>query len=75
MTAEIHISRVEDTIAIPNQALFKEGDGDWVYVRDGGDWIRTPVQLGLRGATRSEVVSGLSAGDRIALYPPEEHGS
>ncbi|MFC1776793.1 efflux RND transporter periplasmic adaptor subunit, partial [Pseudomonadota bacterium] len=71
VTAEIHISRIEDTIAIPNQAMFQDETGDWVLVRNGSGLEKRSVSLGLRGANRSEVVSGLQAGDEIALYPPE----
>jgi multidrug efflux pump subunit AcrA (membrane-fusion protein) len=75
VTAEIHISRVEDTIAVPNQAIFKDEQGDWVLLRDGGELIRQPVELGVRGANRSQVLTGLTEGDRIALFPPEREPS
>ena len=70
VTAEIHISRIEDTIAIPNQALFQDETGDWVLVRNSRVFKKRSVKLGLRGANRSQVVSGLEDGDEIALYPP-----
>lgn len=70
ITAVIHINRVADTIAIPNQALFQDEAGDWVLIRDGSNLERKKVTLGLRGANRSQVTWGLEAGDEIALYPP-----
>jgi HlyD family secretion protein len=70
VTATIHISRIKDTIAIPNQALFQDETGDWVLARNGKDLEKRNVKLGLRGANRSEVVSGLEEGDEIALYSP-----
>jgi multidrug efflux pump subunit AcrA (membrane-fusion protein) len=70
VTAVIHINRVEDTIAIPNQALFQDAAGDWVLIRDGNSLERRKVTLGLRDANRSQVTSGLESGDEIALYPP-----
>jgi HlyD family secretion protein len=70
LTANIHISRINDTIAIPNQALFQDETGDWVLARNGRDLEKRNVKLGLRGANRSEVVSGLEEGDEIALYSP-----
>jgi multidrug efflux pump subunit AcrA (membrane-fusion protein) len=72
VTAEIHISSVRDAIAIPNQALFREGEAEWVLVRDGGDLVRREVELGIRGANRSQVVNGLEPGDEVALFPPRE---
>ncbi len=70
VTAVIHINRVEDTIAIPNQALFQDEAGDWVLIRDGNNLNRRKVTIGLRDANRSQVTSGLKSGDEIALYPP-----
>ncbi len=75
VTANIHISRVDEAIAVPNQALFREDDTDWVLVREGGKLVRRDVRLGLRGPNRSEVVQGLTAGDEIALFPPESSAS
>ncbi len=71
VTATIHISRVEQAIAVPNQALFREDERDWVLVRDGGRLARRDVTLGLRGPNRSQVVDGLDPGDEVALFPPE----
>ncbi len=70
VTATVHISRVDDAIAVPNQALFRENEQDWVLVRDGNQLIRRDVRLGLRGPNRSQVVEGLRAGEEIALFPP-----
>jgi HlyD family secretion protein len=70
--AEIHISRIDNTIAIPNQALFQKAGEDWVLTLDGNDFDKRKVTLGIRGANRSQITSGLQSGDEIALYPPEE---
>lgn len=71
VTATINISRVADAIAIPNQALFREEEQDWVLVMDGGELVRRDVRLGLRGPNRSQVVDGLAPGEEVALFPPE----
>jgi multidrug efflux pump subunit AcrA (membrane-fusion protein) len=70
--AEIHISRIDETIAVPNQVLFQGGEGDWVLVLEGRDLNRRSVTLGTRGAYRSQVTAGLEPGDEIALHPPEQ---
>jgi multidrug efflux pump subunit AcrA (membrane-fusion protein) len=75
VTAEIHISRIEDTIAVPNQAVFQDDEGDWVLLRNGSKLVRRPVSLGVRGANRSQVLTGLQTGDEIALFPPGEADS
>jgi multidrug efflux pump subunit AcrA (membrane-fusion protein) len=70
--AEIHISRIDEAIAVPNQVLFQGGEGDWLFVLEGGDLKKRSVTLGTRGAYRSQVTAGLEPGDEIALHPPEQ---
>ena len=72
VTATINISEVADTVAVPNQALYREGEQDWVLVREAGELVRRDVDLGLRGPNRSEVGGGLEPGDQGALFPPGE---
>ena len=72
VTAEIHITRINETISVPNQALFQGESGDWVLVKNGRGLEKRNVTLGVRGANRSQVLAGLDNGDEIALYPPEE---
>jgi multidrug efflux pump subunit AcrA (membrane-fusion protein) len=70
VSAVIAIDRIENTIFIPNQTIFSDGSGDWVYVRKGGNLVRREIQLGLRGANRSQILSGLEKGTEVALYLP-----
>jgi HlyD family secretion protein len=70
--AEIHINRIDEAIAVPNQVLFQGGEGDWVLVLEGGDLKKRSVTLGARGAYRSQVTAGLEPGDEIALHPPDQ---
>jgi HlyD family secretion protein len=70
VTAEITVRKLDDTIAIPNQALFQKDDSNWVLLHKGSKLEHQTVQLGVRGANRSQVVDGLQAGDEIALFPP-----
>jgi len=72
VTATIAINRIEDTIFVPNQAIFSDGSGDWVLLRKGGNLEKHEINLGLRGANRSQIISGLEKGAKIALFPPAE---
>ncbi|MCP4046714.1 MAG: HlyD family efflux transporter periplasmic adaptor subunit, partial [Gammaproteobacteria bacterium] len=72
VSAIIAINRIADTIYIPNQAVFSDSGGEWVFVKDGRNLVRKEIKLGLRGANRSQVVSGLDKKAEIALYPPEK---
>jgi hypothetical protein len=69
--AEIFIRQLPAALAVPNQSVFKEHDQAWVLVRRGDVLERRAVQLGVRGAYRSQVLNGLEAGDEIALFLPE----
>jgi multidrug efflux pump subunit AcrA (membrane-fusion protein) len=75
VSAVIAIDRIENAIYVPNQAIFSDANGDWVLVEDGAELVKREIQLGLRGANRSQVVGGLEKDDRIALFPPTQNGS
>lgn len=72
VSAVIAIDKIEKAIFIPNQAIFSDGSGDWVLTLKAGNLVRREIQLGLRGANRSQVVSGLEEDDEVALVPPME---
>ncbi|MEM9302366.1 MAG: efflux RND transporter periplasmic adaptor subunit [Pseudomonadota bacterium] len=72
VTVEIIAADVPDALALPNQAIFQEGDSAWVYRGDGSDFERVPVTLGVRGSARSQVVAGVDAGDVVALIEPAQ---
>jgi HlyD family secretion protein len=72
VTATIAIKRIKDTIFVPNQAIFSDGSGDWVLLRKGGGLEKQEIELGLRGANRSQIISGLEKDAKIALFPPAE---
>jgi HlyD family secretion protein len=54
-------------LMIPNGAFFNDTGGNWVFVVDssGRGASRRKVQLGRRNADFIEVLSGLSAGERV----------
>jgi RND family efflux transporter MFP subunit len=75
VSAVILIDRVSDAIAVPNQALYRDNERDWVMLRRGDRLERRDVRLGLRGPNRSQVVEGLSPGDEVALFMPGNPGA
>lgn len=61
-----------DVLAVPTGALFQQ-DGSWyAFVADGGEAVRTEVQLGERSADAAVVEAGLEEGDRVILFPSGE---
>jgi hypothetical protein len=70
VTARIVVERSDGTVSVPNQALFRKGGDNWVFVAGGGGFEKRAVRLGARGLTRTVVVAGLAAGERVALSEP-----
>ncbi len=78
MSADVRVRLTEraSALTVPDEAVVAEGDQAFVY-RVGADSTvaRVPVTLGAREASRVEVSSGLSAGDRVVraghqkIYP------
>lgn len=67
----LHLQQADTGISVPNIALRDRGGETFVYVRDGGGFVRRTVELGVRGPSRSEVASGLADGDVVALAPDD----
>lgn len=70
LTANVAIrtARAQDAPTLPRAAVFREQDAEYVWTRDDeGLARRTPVEVGVRGADRVEIVSGLDVGDEALL--------
>lgn len=67
----IIVSARENVLKVPTSSLFRH-EGDWaVYVVENGRAVRRTVQLGERNSLEAEVVSGLSEGERLIVYPSD----
>ncbi|MFY9719508.1 MAG: efflux RND transporter periplasmic adaptor subunit, partial [Candidatus Cybelea sp.] len=53
------------TIAVPNDAVVRQGGATYVYVVRKGNAYKQPVRIGFSNETSSTVASGLSAGDVV----------
>lgn len=69
--AEILLGRVEDTVNIPVQAVFRQGPVAYVYVEATGGFAQRQVSLGQASETLIEVVSGVAPGERVLLREPK----
>jgi len=58
--------------AIPRSALLRSASGTFVYVVNGGTYLRTAVVTGAESADSIEVVDGLYAGDEVVTHPVEQ---
>ena len=71
VTASIRVAAVDDAVALPKIALRRENGESGVYVLAGDKLAWRAVKLGIASAVDTQVVSGLQAGDWVAL-PPQD---
>ena len=64
--ADIIVATKDHALTIPASAVMDDGT---VYRLKGSNYIKTKVKLGLQNDTLSEVLSGLSEGDTVAIDP------
>ena len=67
ITAEIRTGVAENALSIPKEAIRREGGESTVFVLEGDKIVRRQVKTGVSSVTRSQIVSGLSGGDSVAL--------
>lgn len=67
--ARIHLRRSEQALSVPNVALGSAAGQSYVHIKQGGEWVRRDVTLGVRGPARAEVLQGLAVGDEVLLTP------
>ncbi len=62
----------DDVLKVPTGALFRRGTEWMVFAVDEGAAHLRAVEIGRNSGTEAEVLSGLSEGDRVIVYPPDE---
>ena len=56
----------ENVVAVPSRCIHKAGDLVYVYVvNEAGDRVTRYVEIGLEGDTYTEILSGLSEGEKV----------
>ena len=64
----IETGRKDNVLSVPKAAVHRAGDKIYVYVVDEDGYRRyREVQIGLEGDSRIEILSGLSAGEIVAV--------
>jgi len=63
--AEIVLEKKEGILTVPESAIEFSGDSTYVYVPEGGAYTRKSIGTGLSDGVNIEVISGLSAGDKV----------
>jgi HlyD family secretion protein len=67
INAEIQATVVENAIAIPKEAIRRQGSDTGVLLLEGDRVAWRKISLGISNYTKSQVVSGLNDGDAVAL--------
>jgi len=70
VVAQIKASEALNKITIPLQAIFNEKGENFVYLQKGSDFVKQTVSTAEKNLHFVEIVTGLSAGDVIALSVP-----
>lgn len=65
--ARVVLLQADKAIDVPNIALGEDNGTTVVQVRSGTGFAKRNVKLGVRGPARTQVLSGLSAGDDVLL--------
>ena len=58
-------------MTVPVAALFRIGNNWAVFVFENGRAVTRMVEIGRRNNSSAQVLSGLSAGDRVVLHPSD----
>ncbi len=61
----------DDVLKVPTSSLFRIGDEWAVYVAQDGVAHTRKVTVGQRSGAEAEILKGLSAGERIIVYPSD----
>ena len=64
--ADIIVATKDNVLTIPASAVL---DDNTVYRKQNEKYVKTKVKIGLQNDTLSEVISGLSEGDTVAIDP------
>ncbi|MEP1449020.1 MAG: efflux RND transporter periplasmic adaptor subunit [Paraglaciecola sp.] len=75
VSASVSVTDSQSKIVIPLQAIFNEKSENYVYLKDGNNFIRRPVKTAEKNLYFVEITEGLSSGDIIALSVPDDASS
>lgn len=67
-TINLVIEKKPNSLVVPNQVLLNDGTGDFVFeLKPDTTAVKKYVKTGIRKTDKSEIVSGLTANDRIIV--------
>jgi HlyD family secretion protein len=69
-SADVVIGEIADSIIVPREAIVEEDGKPTVWVRHEGAFQARAVEIGKHTTTEAAILSGLEAGDEVALERP-----
>ncbi len=73
-TVMFTLARVEDTLAVPLNAVFATAEGArYVFLKKGESFVVHTVEIGIADTRYVQITSGLSLGDEMARTRPLEY--
>ena len=72
--ARMTVWEAPKVITAPSSSVFQRGESWRVFVIDGGRAHLRPVQIGHRTDASVEIVSGLTPGTKVVLFPSDKIG-
>jgi RND family efflux transporter MFP subunit len=68
-SADVVVAEQDNTLLIPREAVQENGGKTMVYVKDGDSVTPREIEVGGYSNTQASVISGLQAGEQIAIRP------
>jgi multidrug efflux pump subunit AcrA (membrane-fusion protein) len=66
-SADVILDSAENQVILPLSAVSAEGGKDVVYVKNGENFERREVEIGLRNGTQAAIASGLKSGEIVRV--------
>jgi HlyD family secretion protein len=70
--ARFILREAEDVLQVPTSALFRRAEGWAAFVYEDGVARYRMLEPGQRSGLTTEIISGLTAGERVVLYPGQD---
>jgi HlyD family secretion protein len=70
--ARVIVWAADSVLTVPAAALFRGQTGWRAFVIEEGRVRLRDVEVGERGEARTQVISGLEAGEQVVLFPPDD---
>jgi HlyD family secretion protein len=69
--AEVFIEERPDVLSVPRQAVFLEEGAHYCFLMREGKPAKTKVKIDLSSDTFTQIIDGITEGDRVLLYNPQ----